>query len=135
LEPEKLTLDPGLLKLNAVMTGIAPKVSVALLLAVSTGFTFVDVTLPVPTVVALTVCEMAPACAGCPEWTPLKEPKEPAELGELGELGEAGAEAGIMPLFPTPPLHAESHIPPPMTSASPTRKSMAAAPLFVPVLV
>jgi hypothetical protein len=55
LEPERLTPDPGVLKLNAVMAGITPYASVALLLVVSTAFTVVDVTVPVVVVVAFTV--------------------------------------------------------------------------------
>jgi hypothetical protein len=62
--PEKLTLDVGVLKLNALIAGGALYVSVAVLLAVSTGLMLVAVTTPNGVVVALTVCEMPFACTG-----------------------------------------------------------------------
>jgi len=63
---EKLTLDEGVLKLNAVIVGIAPYVIVALLLVVSTAFTVVERTVggSEPEVVASTVCEIPLACTG-----------------------------------------------------------------------
>jgi hypothetical protein len=85
-EPEYVTLEVGVLKLNAVIAGMTPYVSVALLLAVSPAFKVVDVTVPVVVVAALTVWENPVACSGWPDLTALKEVKGTVVEGGITAL-------------------------------------------------
>jgi hypothetical protein len=89
---------------------------VALLLAVSTTFTVVAITVPVVVVVALIVCAIPLACTGWLDLTALKEVK--------GTV----LEAGIIGLLPPPPPHAVSQMPLHITTTS--RQYMAENPLF-----
>jgi hypothetical protein len=89
----KLTLDPGVLKLKALIAGVPDPmpeyVNCALLLAVSKGFSVVGVPR------TLMVWEIPFACTGWPFWTALKDVKA----------------TGFIALFSPLPLQAASKLP------------------------